>query len=101
MARRTTKPMKTASISVFPELPGAVFLGVVSNADVETARRMQAIRQDYEQTDCQATLWLELTQMGFGHDDIAAAVLNPRTITGCVYVSDCGVSLAKAIVAVA
>lgn len=100
MTRRTAKPTKTATISVFPELSGAVFLGALSNADVGIARRMQAIREGYEQTDCQVTLWHELTQMGFGYDEIEGAVLNPATITSCAYVTDCGMSLA-ALVAVA
>jgi hypothetical protein len=35
MARRITKSNKTATISVFPELPGAVFYGDIFDEDID------------------------------------------------------------------
>jgi len=102
MARRITKKpaRKTAKskapalkISVFPELPGAVFVGTVSDADLEVARHRQATREEYEQTGCITTLWHQLTSEGWPTSAIVDAVLNPASITSCGYVGP-GTSLA-------
>jgi len=53
-----------------------------------------ANRTEYESDDCQATLWHELTRMNCDYDEIAAAILNPATLTSCVYSSDWRTSLA-------
>jgi hypothetical protein len=101
MARRITKSNKTATISVFPELPGAVFYGDIFDEDIDYASRLQAIRDDYESTDCQATLWHELSQMGFGSREISEFLSNPAAITSCGYgLPYCGTSLPSALVAV-
>ncbi len=81
-------------ITTFLELPGALFLGTPSNEDLEVARHMQTVRADYEATDCQATLWADLTQLFFGYDEIAAAILNPASLTRALYGWRPGMSLA-------
>ena len=43
---------------------------------------------EYEQDLCQVTLHHKLGQIGWGYDEIMAAVLNPATLTDCVYLSD-------------
>jgi hypothetical protein len=95
MARRTTKTAKCARrpaenwklpyFRTFPELPGAVFVGArPKDYDLEQARHMQAVRADFEETDCLTTLRLALSREGFGRDEISA-IFDPRTITSCVY----------------
>jgi hypothetical protein len=86
-ARRSTARWGLRNIKVFSELPGAVFVGRgrPSDDDLEHARYMQAVRSDYEQTDCQATLWHALTQIGLGYDEIELAVVYPASLTNCIY----------------
>ena len=93
------------------ELPGAVFFGVprryihvtdrtgathevdatsITSIDRESllyAARLQEIRREYESDDCQAALWHDLSQMGFGSREISAFVANPAAITNCGYMS--------------
>lgn len=93
MASRTTRkstarPVKknaTATISYFRELPGAVFFGDIADEDVEYAERLQCIRSEYENDDCQAMLWHDLSQMGFDSREIRKFVTNPAAITSCGY----------------
>jgi len=91
MASRTRKstalPVKqvTAVVSYIRELPGAVFFGDLADEDIEYATRLQRIRREYEDDDCQATLWHELLQMGFSSREISAFVANPAAITNCGY----------------
>jgi len=90
MSRRTRKsafrPTRTATISVFPELPGVVFYGEdILDDDIETAKYLQTIRAEYEQDGHAPTLIQELTQFGFPDSQIAEALLNPATITECGY----------------
>jgi hypothetical protein len=94
MASRTRKstalPVKqnaTAVVSYIRELPGAVFFGDAINDDetVEYAVRLQRIRREYEDDDCQAALWHDLLEMGFDSREISAFVANPAAITKCGY----------------
>ena len=80
-------PSKTVTISTVLELPGAIFYGnAINDPDaLDSAVRRQAIRADFEATDCLTTLRHELLREGFGCDEIAAAALDPRTITDCGY----------------
>jgi hypothetical protein len=100
-AQSTARPTKTVArrrerwfnpkdhglpnFKVFSELPGAVFVRRVDEDDLRHAKLMQGIRQAYESSDCQATLWHALTEMGWGCDEIRQAVLNPATLTRCCY----------------
>jgi hypothetical protein len=94
MASRTRKftalPVKqdtTVVISYIRELPGAVFFGDAINDDesIEYAARLQQIRSEYENDDCQAMLWHDLSQMGFDSREILQFVTNPAAITNCGY----------------
>jgi hypothetical protein len=94
MAKRTRKSTAlpvaqdaTAVISYVRELPGAVFFGDAINDDetIEFAARLQRIRREYENDDCQAMLWHDLTQMGFPLEEIHQFVSNPAAITNCGY----------------
>jgi hypothetical protein len=99
MTRRITKPAKPGrrpevvpswlrpgKLAIkFNELPGAIFHGEVLIADIDEAIELQAVRHDFETTDCIATLWENLSRLGFGHDEIERAILNPATITSCGY----------------
>jgi hypothetical protein len=89
MASRTRKstalPGTTAVVSYIRELPGAVFFGDLAQEDIEYATRLQRIRHEYEDDDCQATLWHELLQMGFDSREIQHLVTNPAAITNCGY----------------
>jgi hypothetical protein len=94
MTRRARKaaalPVKqnsTAVVSYIHELPGAVFFGDAINDDdfIEYATRLQQIRREYENDDCQAALWHDLSQMGFGSREISQFVANPAAITNCGY----------------
>jgi hypothetical protein len=51
----------------------------------QLGRSLQAARRDYESSLCQASLWHSLRQIGLGCDEIERAVLNPATLTNCVY----------------
>jgi hypothetical protein len=82
------KSNKTATFITFPELPGAVFIGTPSNADLDHAIYMQDVFADYVETLCQVTLHAALRRIGWGYDEIMAAVMNPATLTSCVYLSD-------------
>jgi hypothetical protein len=94
MARRPRKstalPVKKNSITVISyirELPGAVFFGDAIN-DVETieyATRLQQIRREYENDDCQSALWHDLLEMGLTWKAISQFVTNPAAITDCGY----------------
>jgi len=90
-------------------LPGAVFYGVprrythvtdrfgathevdatsitaIDREDLLYAARLQEIRREYENDDCQAMLWHDLSQMGFSSREISAFVANPAAITNCGY----------------
>jgi hypothetical protein len=95
MPRRISKSAKLAQslpwlrpakiVTVFKELPGAVFYGEILVDHIDLAISLQAIRDDYEQTDDQATLWHDLSQLGRGYAEISAAIANPATITNCGY----------------
>jgi hypothetical protein len=82
------KSPRTATFITFPELPGAVFIGTPSNADLDHAIYMQATFADYETDLCQVTLHAALRKIGWGYAEIMAAVLNPATLTNCVYLAD-------------
>ena len=90
-ARKSTAlPVKqnaTVVVSYIRELPGAVFFGdaIKDNEAIQYAVRLQRIRREYEDDDCQATLWHELSQMGFSRREISAFVANPAAITNCGY----------------
>jgi hypothetical protein len=79
-------PSRTVTISTILELPGAIFYGsTINDPDaLDSAVRRQAIRADFELT-CLTTLRHDLMREGFGAADIAAAILNPKTITDCGY----------------
>jgi phosphopantetheine adenylyltransferase len=116
MAKRTRKSTALSadekSIAVYvSELPGAAFYGVrrsyihvtdrfgathevdatsITAIDPETlayAARLQEIRREYENDDCQAMLWHDLSQMGFSSREISAFVANPAAITNCGYMN--------------
>ena len=98
-----------AAISYVRELPGAVFFGVprrhfyvtdrtgathevdatsitsIDRESLDYAIRLQRIRSEYENDDCQEMLWHDLTQMGFDSRDIRQFVANPAAITNCGY----------------
>ena len=90
-ARKSTAiPVKqdvTVVISYIRELPSAVFFGDAINddEDIEYAVRLQQIRSEYENDDCQAMLWHDLSQMGFDSSEIREFVANPAAITNCGY----------------
>jgi hypothetical protein len=84
--RPTTLPVKrnaTAVVSYIREMPGAVFFGDAINDDeaIEYAIRLQQIRREYENDDCQVALWHDLSQMGFGSREISRVRYQP----GCDY----------------
>jgi hypothetical protein len=88
--RPTTLPVKrnaTAVVSYIREMPGAVFFGDAINDDeaIEYAARLQRIRSEYENDDCQEILWRDLSQMGFDSKEIRQFVANPAAITNCGY----------------
>jgi hypothetical protein len=91
MASRTRKSTalpakKTAVISYVRELPGAVFFGDAMDAEsIDYAARLQRIRSEYENDDCQEMLWHDLSQMGFDSKEICRFVANPAAITNCGY----------------
>jgi hypothetical protein len=98
-----------AAISYVRELPGAVFFGVprrhfyvtdrtgathevdatsitsIDRESLDYAIRLQRIRSEYENDDCQEMLWHDLTQMGFDSRDIRQFVANPAAITNYGY----------------
>ena len=112
MAKRTRKstahPAMQDAVYV-RELPGAAFFGVprsyrhvtdrygashevdatsitsIDREDLLYAMRLQRIRREYEDDDCQAMLWHELSQMGFDSSEISRFVANPAAITNCGY----------------
>jgi hypothetical protein len=75
----------TRKFTTLPELPGAVFYGDLAEEDIEYATRLQRIRREYEDDDCQAMLWHDLSQMGFDSSEIIRCVTNPAAITNCGY----------------
>jgi hypothetical protein len=79
--------MKTAKISTVLELPGAIFYGDAIHGPValDTATRRQAIRADYEATDCITKIRLELEREGFTTGDIGECAMSPAKITDCGY----------------
>ena len=107
--KSTARPVMQDAVYV-SDLPGAAFFGVPrsyrhvtdrfgATYEVETtsitaidpealayAARLQEIRREYENDDCQAALWHDLSQMGFSSREISAFVANPAAITNCGYV---------------
>jgi|SRR5258708_2149047 hypothetical protein len=77
----------TAVVSYVRELPGAVFYGDIADEDIDYAERLQRIRSEYENDDCQMMLWHDLSQMGFDPSEIREFVANPAAITNCGYYS--------------
>src|ERR1700684_1524804 len=75
-------PPSTAKFSYFLDLPGAVFIGDAIEDDeaVEYATRLQQIRSEYENDDCQEMLWHDLSQMGFNSKEIREIIANPAAI---------------------
>jgi hypothetical protein len=68
------------------ELPGAVFFGdALDQTPSANAVRLQRIRREYENEECQASLWHDLSQMGFEPADIRRFAVNPASITSCAY----------------
>ena len=65
--------------------PGAVFFGNITDDDIDYAVRLQRIRSEYENDDCQEMLWHDLMQMGFDSKEIRRFVANPAAITNCAY----------------
>jgi hypothetical protein len=108
-ARKSTALPSTAAAVYVSELPGAAFFGVprsyvhvtdrfgathevdatsITAIDRESllyAARMQRIRREYENDDCQEMLWHDLSQMGFDSKEIRQFVANPAAITNCGY----------------
>jgi hypothetical protein len=82
-AAHPIKPTKL--VTVFRELPGAMFYEGILVEDIDTASTMQAIRASFEKDDCRAALWHELTRMGFGYDEISRFQTNPAAIVNCGY----------------
>jgi hypothetical protein len=74
----------TLEISVFPEFPGAVFVGTLRDADVEYAAFWQGIRQSCE-SESEAGRWHLLSEIGLDYDRIEAAVRDPAILTNCIY----------------
>jgi hypothetical protein len=76
-----------AIVSYVRELPGAVFFGdAIDDAEsIDYAVRLQRIRREYENDDCQAMLWHDLSEMGFDSREIRQFVANPAAITNCGY----------------
>jgi hypothetical protein len=72
-------------VTEFRELPGATFYGEITVDSIDTAQQLQTLRAEYEQDGHAPTFIQELTRFGFPDDEIAAAVLNPATITNCGY----------------
>jgi hypothetical protein len=107
-ARKSTALPSTTAVYV-SELPGAAFFGVprsyihvtdrfgathevdatsITAIDRESllyAARLQEIRREYENDDCQEMLWHDLSQMGFDSMEIHRFVANPAAITNCGY----------------
>ncbi|SIO53856.1 hypothetical protein SAMN05443247_07630 [Bradyrhizobium erythrophlei] len=73
------------SINYVRELPGAVFFGPVDPESLTYAARLQQIRSEYENDDCQEMLWADLSAMGFDSSEIRRFVANPAAITNCGY----------------
>jgi hypothetical protein len=86
-ARKSTSPSnKTVTVSYIRELPGAVFFGnAVPREAIDYAARLQHIRTEYENDDCQEMLWHDLSQMGFDPSEIRGFVVTPAAITNCGY----------------
>jgi hypothetical protein len=79
-------PIKpTKLVTVFMELPGAVFYDGILIEDIDTATKMQAIRASYESDDCQEMLWADCLEMGFSPREIRQFVTNPAAITSSGY----------------
>jgi hypothetical protein len=72
-------------VTKFRELPGATFYGEITIDSIDTAQQLQDIRAEYELDGHAPTLIQELTQFGFPDNEIAAALLNPASITSCGY----------------
>jgi hypothetical protein len=109
MASRITKPAKPARLTAehyktvtYRGLPDAAFVvrryrstdsrgqevwstGIPLPGDVSEATQMQKIRAEYENDLCQVSLHLELKRFGWNYDQIMDAVLNPATLTSCLY----------------
>ena len=99
MANRTRKPARRPAAAVahrFADVPGAVFFGtlfrlpdgVITNQhfeNVEYARDLQCIREDYERDGCEASLWDDCLEIGLDSREIRRYVMNPSLITSCGY----------------
>lgn len=97
-SRQTRKSTSRTAETRVDRLPGAVFFGSVYRSErwqltvtrqhsenIEYAERLQQIRKDYENDDCQEMLWHDLSQMGFESSDICRFVAHPALITNCGY----------------
>jgi hypothetical protein len=83
--RKPTVP-SVVDVTVFRNLPGALFFDHPIEADdLEYAARLQQIRSEYENDNCQEMLWDDLLQMGFDSSEIRKFVANPAAITDCGY----------------
>jgi hypothetical protein len=93
--KSTARPAKksTPVVSYVGELPGAMFFSAtaplsITEIDREAlgyAARLQRIRREYENDDCQEMLWHDLSQVGFGSKEIREFIVNPAAITKCGY----------------
>ena len=101
MAKRTRKSaalpveQRTAKFSYFLDLPGAVFIGDAIEDDeaIEYATRLQQIRSEYENDDCQEMLWHDLSQMGFNSRKFASSSpTRPRSPAAATTRPRCGES---------
>src|ERR1035437_2771377 len=97
MANRTRKPARRPAAAVahrFGDVPGAVFFGTLFRCDavtnqhfenLEYARDLQCIRDDFEMDGCEASLWDDCLEMGLDSREIRRYVMNPSLITSCGY----------------
>jgi hypothetical protein len=100
MAIRTRRSaVPAASVAHrFGELPGAVFFGTLFRSErrqisvtnqhfenLDDARCLQRIRDDFEMDGCEEMLWADCLKMGFDSTDIRRFVMHPGLITSCGY----------------
>jgi hypothetical protein len=93
-------------ITIFGDLPGAVFFGDIDQHDFDDATRLQQISSDYAETlrqirtsggsraqrrvareDAEFFLRVDLQEAGFDPSEIDRCVANPERITSGAYVS--------------
>lgn len=93
MARITRKPTSRPAAAVahrFGELPGAVFFGTLFRSErrqfsvtrqheenLDDARCLQRICDDFEMDGCEEMIWADCMEMGFDSTDIRRFVMNP------------------------